>query len=399
MMENSPDWAGVLAYNQFTGGYIIRRPPPSPVIAEIGQELEDTFDTQAVRWLERKGVFVRPDLLRKVVDVLARRNSFHPVIDYLKSLPPWDGKRRIASWLIDYCHVLSSDQEPNTFVMAAGEKFLIGAIARVVQPGCKLDHLLVLEGAQGIGKSTVPRILAGDDWFADQLSEIGTKDCSMQVRGRWIIELNEFDALNRVETARAKAFFSQQSERFRLPYGHRIAEIKRQCVFIGTTNADTWLKDETGGRRFWPVRCHGAIDLDGLRRDRNQLWAEALATYKSGRTWWLDNSAIIAEAAEEQRGRFEDDPWQHEVIKFAEQDVDGDRSITISQILARIGVELQNQDQAKRNRVARCLKSGGWERWHKRVGRDPKGKALFEWRYRKPKPEATGEDLTDETEL
>jgi predicted P-loop ATPase len=383
MIENSPDWSGVLAYNNFTGGYAILGPPPAPVTAEAGMEIEDSFDTETVRWLERKGVFIKPDLLRKVVDVIARRNSFHPVAEYLKSLS-WDGTSRIATWLIDYCRVASSDEEMNTFAMAAGEKFLLSAVARIMQPGSKVDHLLVLEGAQGIGKSTVPRILAGDDWFTDQLSEMGGKDCAMQVRGKWIIELSELDALNRVETARAKAFISQQTERFRLPYGHRVIEIKRQCVFIGTTNADTWLKDETGGRRYWPVRCHGPIDLDGLRRDRDQLWAEALTAYESGQTWWLDDPAIIAQAVEEQRGRFEDDPWQESVIRFAEQDADADGSVTVTQILSRIGVDLENQDQAKRNRVARCLKSGGWERFRKRL-KD----ARLEWHYRRmAKPEA-----------
>jgi predicted P-loop ATPase len=214
----------------------------------------------------------------------------------------------------------------------------------------------------------------------------------MQLRGKWVIELSELNALNRVETARAKAFFSQQSERFRLPYGHRLVEMKRQCVFLGSTNSDTWLKDETGGRRYWPVRCRRPIDLPGLRRDRDQLWAEALLAYESGARWWLDDAEIIAEAVEEQLGRYEEDPWQASVIKFAEQEADADDcSVTIAQILLRIGIELQNQDQSKRNRVARCLKSEGWERWHKRIGKDPDDKELFEWRYRKP----AGADSTE----
>jgi predicted P-loop ATPase len=393
MLENSAEWVGVLAYSEFTGGYAIRRPPPAPVTAAVGEEITDVFDTEATRWLERKGALARPDMVRRVVDLLARRNSFHPVIDYLNSLPPWDGVKRIGTWLIDYCGVASSDEQPNIYAMAVGEKFLTSAIARVKQPGCKVDHVLVLEGLQNIGKSTVVRILAGDDWFSDQLSEMGGKDCSMQLRGKWIIELSELDALNRVETARAKAFFSQQSERFRLPYGSRIVEIKRQCVFMGTTNSDTWPKDETGGRRFWPVRCSGPIDLDGLRRDRDQLWAEALAAYEAGAKWWLDEPELIAEALEEQRGRYEDDPWQESVIKFAEQEADtADGSVTIAQILLRIGVELQNQDQGKRNRVARCLKSAGWERFRKRLPiNDANGKDRLEWRYRRSaEPEKEG---------
>ena len=208
LLENSAEWADVLAYNEFSGGFIIRRTPPSPVTAAVGQEIEDTFDTETIRWLERKGVLARTDVVRRVVDLLARRNSFHPIVDYLKSLA-WDGVKRIETWLIDYCQVESS-----AYAKTVGEKFLIAAVSRVMDPGSKVDNLPVLEGPQGIGKSSVPRILAGDSWFTDQLSEMGGKDCSMQLRGRWLIELSELDALNRVETARAKAFFSQQTERF-----------------------------------------------------------------------------------------------------------------------------------------------------------------------------------------
>jgi predicted P-loop ATPase len=172
------------------------------------------------------------------------------------------GTPRIGTWLIDYCGVESHEVSANAYVRAVGEKFLISAIARVMDPGCKVDHVLILEGPQGIGKSTLGRILAGDDWFSDQLADMGSKDASMQLRGVWIVELSELDALNRAEMARAKAFLSQQRERFRLPYGKRIIDAPRQCVFIGTTNSDTWMKDETGGRRFCPCGAMRLILLD-----------------------------------------------------------------------------------------------------------------------------------------
>jgi hypothetical protein len=252
-LQNSPEWAGVLAYNEFTGGYTIQTQPPPPITGIPGSEIEDHFDTETVRWLERRGLMVKPDLVRRVVEGVARRNPYHPVRDYLEALPAWDRRPRIGSWLIDYCGVQSSDANPNEYAMAVGEKFLISAIARIMVPGCKVDYVLVLEGAQGIGKSTVARILGGE-WFTDQLSEMGSKDAAMQVCGVWIVELSELGTLGRSETAREKAFISQQIERFRLPYGHRLIHAPRQCVFIGTTNLDTWLKDETGGRRFWPVQ-------------------------------------------------------------------------------------------------------------------------------------------------
>jgi putative DNA primase/helicase len=239
---------------------VIQRAPPRLVTAAVSQEIKDHFDTEVVRWLERHGVMVKPDVVRRVVDMLARRSRFHPVQDYLESLPPWDGVPRTRSWLIDYCGVESDPTKPSPYAMGIGEKFLISAVARVMNPGCKVDHSLVLEGAQGLGKSTVPRILAGDEWFSDQISDIGSKDASMQLRGVWILELSELTAVLRSDPGRVKGFLTQQMERFRLPYGQRLVTVPRQCVFMGTTNSENWLKDETGGRRFWPVRCR-ALDL------------------------------------------------------------------------------------------------------------------------------------------
>ena len=382
-LQNSLEWVGALGYNEFTGGHFVLKPPPPPITATVGSELEDHFDTEAVRWLERRGVMVKPDLVRRVVDGIARRNSFHPVRDYLESLPAWDGTPRIGSWLLDYCGVESSDANPNEYAMAVGEKFLISAVARILEPGCKVDHMLVLEGPQGIGKSTAVRILAGE-WFTDQLGEMGSKDAAMQVRGAWIIELSELGSLGRADTAREKAFISQQMERYRLPYGHRLVHVPRQCVFIGTTNADTWLKDETGGRRFWPIPCH-RIDLSALERDRDQLWSEAVARYRDGVKWWLEDPEVIQSAIEEQRGRYVEDAWQEKVAAYAKEEAersatdypDGRGSISIPEILARLGVDTAKQDQAATNRLARCLKVAGW----KRVNTGPRG--AREWRYRK----------------
>jgi putative DNA primase/helicase len=386
MLENSPEWAGVLGYDSFRDAFIILRTPPAPITAAIGEELQDHFDVETTRWAERQALLVKPGLVRSVVDTVARRKSFHPVRDYLNGLQ-WDGVPRIGTMLIDYFGATSSDQNPNHFAMAAGQKFMISAVARVLDPGCKVDHVPVLEGRQGIGKSTAVNILAGE-WFTDHLSEMGSKDASMQVRGVWIVELGELAALSRGEVERQKQFISQQTERFRLPYGRRLVQVPRQCVFVGTTNADTWLRDETGGRRFWPVRC-GAIDLEGLRRDRDQLWAEAVHLYRDGATWWLDDADLVKDAIEEQSDRYADDVWQasveshaeaiaehHEGLSGGKVDARGRGSASLTEILARLGVETGRQDQTAANRVARCLKVAGWERfkWGPRNNR--------EWRYR-----------------
>jgi predicted P-loop ATPase len=389
-LENSPEWAGVVGYNEFTAGYFLLKHPPAPVSGGPGHEIEDHFDTEVVRWLERRRLFVKPELVRRVLDMIARRNSYHPVREYLESLPPWDGVPRIGTWLIDYCGVESSDANPNNYAMAVGEKFLVAAVKRILEPGAKCDSVLVLEGPQGIGKSTVPRILAGDEWFSDQLADMGSKDASMQLRGVWLVELSELDVLDRAELARVKAFLSQQKERFRLPYGRRVVQVARQCVFLGTTNADSWLRDETGGRRFWPVRCR-EIELEGLRRDRDQLWAEALHFCWAGASWWLDDAEVIRAAIDEQKGRYQADVWQETIAKWleaqyarsdegrAEAPFDPRRdSTSIGDVLQHcIGKPLQQWTQSDKNRVAACLVSLGWER--SRVG--PRGKR--EWRYRK----------------
>jgi predicted P-loop ATPase len=220
---------------------------------------------------------------------------------------------------------------------------------------------------------------------------MGSKDASLQLRGLWIVELSELDVLNRAELARAKAFITQQSERFRVPYGRRIINVPRQCVFVGTTNADSWSKDETGGRRFWPVRCRH-IDLDGLRRDRDQLWAEALRQYHKRILWWLDDAQLVQEAVEEQRKRYQADVWEEPIAVWLENrtarldehgqlvatlrlDVD---SVSINEILHHcIGKPLEMWTQTDKNRVAASLQSLGWERF-KYGTKNPR-----EWRYRK----------------
>jgi predicted P-loop ATPase len=388
-LENHPDWLGVLGYNEFTGGYEVRNHPPEPISALPGAEIEDHFETELIRWYERQGLMAKPELISRTVDAVARKNAFHPVREYLESLPAWDGVSRIGTWLTDYCGVESSDKDPNIYAGAIGEKYLISAVARVYVPGCKCDHTLVLEGSQGAKKSTAVKILAGDDWFTDQIADFGNKDASMQLRGVWMVELAELDAVIRADPARTKSFLTQQHERFRLPYGRRVVKIPRQCVFVGTTNQDTWLKDETGGRRFWPVRC-GDIDEDGLRRDRDQLWAEALYKYRAGTTIWLDEQSLIRAAEEEQRGRVVEDPWLRLIEAFVENQQD---FTSVAAVLTALGIDLQKWDQAAANRVARCLKLLRWRRVKRRLKTaeqppeaddlTPRGKK-YEWSYVPP---------------
>lgn len=379
--QSAKEWAGVVGFNEFTGGTEIRKTPPAPVSAKIGDEIDDSFDTEATRWLERRSSLIfRPDVVHRTIDLMAMQNRFHPVRDYLTALPVWDGKNRLSNWLIDYCGVdAGSDESPNNFAMSVGRKFLISLVARVMKPGCKVDHMLVLEGKTGIGKSSMARaLMPNETWFTDELGDMGSKDASMKVRGVWLVEIGELDALYKSEEKTAKRFISQQQERFRLPYGRRIAKFDRQCAFMGTTERDDWSKAETA-RRFWPVQCT-SMDVDGLVADRDQLWAEALKAFRDGEKWHLSNAEEIEEATIEQRKRFSEDVWRDRVLEAIEQLTLIEDWVSIPMVLDKMIIPISQQDDKMKNRIGSILRFEGFEKKQKRVIRG----ASPSWGYRKP---------------
>jgi predicted P-loop ATPase len=263
-------------------------------------------------------------------------------------------------------------------------------VARIYQPGAKADCVLILEGKQGSLKSTLLSTIAGP-WFTDEIADLGSKDASIQTRGVWVIEIAELDSMSRGAVGRIKAFMSRPTDRFRPPYGKRLIESPRQCVFAGSVNHTTYLRDETGGRRFWPVACTRIL-LDDLRRDRNQLWAETVVRYRAGSVWWLECPELNRAAALEQLDRYDGDPWDELIASWvrqpAERCEDGhpvtpamtsdQESVTVVDVLTHcIGKRQEQWLQIDKNRVARSLRSMGWERYRQRTGNN------LEWRYRK----------------
>ncbi len=277
-LREAPEWAEVLTYNEFSCRVEPQKQPPWKL--PVGDEWRDVDDGLAAEWLQRQGIMVRSNVVHEGVDMVAREHAFHPVRDYLDGLR-WDRKPRLETWAIDYLGALDDE-----YVRAVSARWLISAVARIYKPGCKADCCLILEGPQGTLKSTALKTL-GDPWFTDEIAELGTKDAGQQLQGTWIIELAELNSLSRAEVNKAKAFLSRATERFRWSYGRRVVEYPRQCVFAGSVNRSEYLRDETGGRRFWPIAC-GAIDIERLAKTRDQLWAEAVMRYGRGDPWWLD---------------------------------------------------------------------------------------------------------------
>lgn len=241
-----------------------------------GQEITDEDVINIRLWLAKKYRFEPArDKVSDSITHLAHKNAFHPVRDYLSGLK-WDGRERINTWLKDY----SGAMGPEPYLSEVSRKVLIAMVARIFRPGIKFDHVLVLEGTQGIGKSSIPRILAGENWYNETLPDIRDKDAMLNLLGAWVNEISELATLRKTDTESYKAFFTRQADRVRAPYGERWQEYKRQCVFIGTTNSHDYLSDKTGNRRFWPVKIK-QLDFKGLIDIRDQLFAEAVWHWKN----------------------------------------------------------------------------------------------------------------------
>lgn len=354
ILEYHPAWAGALAHDEFNALDMLLAPVPGSTVPKGSfrpRPLAATDVTAALRWLNRNGF---PDATRNVVEdamkAVAAQSIISPVRHYLEGLT-WDGKARIGTWLQAYCQAAQSD-----LVGKFGRAWLIAAVARALKPGCKADNALVLEGPQGAGKSSALKALAGEEWFFDGLRDLHGKDASAGLRGKWIIELPELSAMRRSDAEAVKAFLSRTEERYRPAYGKFEVVEPRRCVFAGTTNRSDYLADDTGGRRFWPVTV-GKVDIAALKRDRNQIWAEAVAAYCAGEPWWLDADGE-AEAAAIVAERQAEDAWSGKVLSA----VAGLREVSTAQVFELLSVPFERQGRAESMRIGGILTRAGWEK-------------------------------------
>ncbi len=313
ILTYDPRWKGVLKFDEFSQVLRFTSAPqwhPDDAGKDQSDVWTDNDTTRLDAWMRRNwGLELPNEKLREAVYVVGMRDSFNPLRDWLNQLE-WDGSKRAETWLPRY---LGSDDTPYT--RAAGKKWLISAVARGMRPGVKVDSLIVLEGGQGVGKSTALKTLAGGDkMFSDSPVDLGSKDAFVSLRGRWVIELAELSSLSRADNEKAKAFFSSATDSYRPPYGRELVQVPRTVVFAGTTNLGQYLNDETGGRRYWPVKV-GVIDIRSLEQDREQIWAEVVHAFKAGDTWWPSyQETPLFEA--EQLAREVSDAWHEDIHRW-----------------------------------------------------------------------------------
>lgn len=351
---NAPEWQGFLEYNEFSDRiYWARRPefdlginPPEP-----GDELSDHHWIYVHHWFAKfMGVsFGRTDIW-DALKTAARQNTVHPLQDYLKQLT-WDGRPRLATWL--HLYLGAENTEYNA---AVGRFWMISAVARAFVPGEQVDHMLILEGPQGAGKSTATRILAGE-WHLGRLPDLRDLErAEHALQGKWIVEIGELDAVKGSSATRVKDFISQRCGDYRAPYDRTRSTRPRTCCFVGTTNEDQYLQDPTGARRFWPVLV-SKLERSQLMDDRDQLWAEARIAWESGEQWWPDDR-LQPKISEQQELRQETDEFEAVVQNWARTH----DAFVVGDVLAgAFNLEPAKWDKPIQTRVGVCLRRLGFK--------------------------------------
>lgn len=333
-----------------------------------GRDIDDSDGLRLRDKLSRvyKLEFSKTDCL-DAIDLHAERHKKSELQEYLNALE-WDGIHRVDVALTNLCGVQFSP-----YVRSVSRVFFLSAAARGLRPGCKVDTMLVLVGGQGEGKSTLTRKLFGE-FSSDTALDVHSKDGLIALQGKWCVEIAELTALRGKDSEPVKAYLTSAVDSFRRPYQRHEVKTPRTCVFVGTTNTDDFLTDETGARRFMPVRVE-KINLSAAEAERDQLWAEAVHRVKAGEPWWMskEEAAVAAEVAV---GHIERDVWHDQVGDYlaelersAEVRCEGP-GVSIDEMLKHMGVLTQNADRRHDKRMALCLRAHGYTTRQMRVGAD-----------------------------
>jgi len=397
VLKHHPELAGLVGFDEFAHRVLKLR--TTPWGSDAGEWSTDD-DYSLGYWLAtqlRLRVRAEATLVAGVA-MAASDNKFHPVREYLDSLPAWDGIERLPFWLSE---CLGANE--TTYTRMVGPWFVMNLVRRIREPGCQADYMIVLEGKQGKQKSTSLRTLVGrDEWFADTPIRIGDKDALLNLAGKWLYEIAELDSFSRAEITAVKQYLTSRIDRVREPFARRPTDRSRSCCFAGTTNQDEYSKDSTGARRLWPVACDGEIKLGKLAEDRDQMFAEAIARLASDdaekRRCWPTRDEEEKYLVPEQERREIGDPWYERIAswidsraKFNSERVDevADMdSFTTQEILTYcLGVPIDRIDGARQmsTRVGIAMHKLGWLKQ-----RDATGARL--WRYIRPKAKPSAKD-------
>ena len=351
-----------LSYNEFSNKILVVYPSDN-----FKGEIEEPIRTRIRLETERKyGFLPLKEFCNDVMDDISWENRFHPVINYLKPLK-WDGVPRIDTWLIQ-----SAKADDTPYVKAVSSIMLMAAVKRITDPGCKYDEMVVLEsGKQGLMKSSALRTLCPkDEWFSDNLPlNLKAQEVIELTGGKWIIEVSELNKIKTTQMEHVKGLLSRQDDTARLAYRHDAKTQRRQCIFIGTTNSYTYLTDQTGNRRFWPIRVQ-KFDIEWIRLNRDQIWAEAYARAESGESIRLPEE-LYKPAEKEQENRLVDDTWRDVLNLYFEKQY---QRVAYDEIWEALGVtQVEKQTPQLSQRIAEVMQSLGFTKASQVRDRNQKG--------------------------
>ena len=365
-VPGAPGGAGVIGFNEFTNDVTKLRDAPWDSPAGAWSEVDEL---KMGEWLVRKHFMpsMPRGALEEAVRVIAFNNRFHPVRKYLEGLT-WDGVNRLQTWLMQAC--LEEDEwdidrnDLHAYLARVGTWFIQGMCARVMQPGVKFDWMLILEGRQGMRKSTLLRTLAGE-YFADTGLVLGDKDSYQQLQGRWLYEFAELDSFGKAEVTKIKSFVASASDYFRASFDRRARDYPRQVVFGGSTNEDHYLTDPTGNRRFWPVRVQKVIDIEWVASVRDQLFAEAMVRVAKGKRMYPSPEEERQLFEPQQQLRAVENAIEVSVGRYLYDNTEGQliTETTLVELLSRIGIGVEKLGPGRyhEKQAAAALRRLGWE--------------------------------------
>jgi predicted P-loop ATPase len=372
-LENLDQFRGKLALNQFTSDTVWRELPVwiKKVDIEARQMTPNEVaitDDDIIRIrdiLNNHGFDPNGGQIIEAARNVSLKRPFHPVKELLESLPKWDGVARLERFFPDLCGAKDS-----VYTREVGKKVFVAVVSRIYKPGCKFDYLPIFVGEQGIGKSTLIKLMAlKPAWFSDSLGDIENKDVILQMRSKLIIENGELTMFNKKEVTSQKAFLSRSTDRARLPYDRLPRDLPRQCIIISSTNESKFLFDETGNRRMWPIEMM-SIKLEEVARQIPQLYAEALVLYAKGEEIFLDNEEAALEAETEQAARYKNDEWQEKIQEWMRaSDLD---FVRISDIWGKcFGFDIRYLDMKAQKRIGAILRVLKWTVSSRRIDGTP----------------------------